>query len=334
MKKIIALFLAMFLMLSLAGCGSIDRLNYVKGLDKYVTLCDIEAIKVDTNSADYITVYKDSMASDLNTYTYSVSEGKVADGDITNIDYAGKVDGVAFTGGTAKGFDLTIGSGQFIEGFEEQLIGVKIGSTVDIKVTFPANYGDSTDLETGSKTIKLSGADAIFTVTVNSVKRPFSDVNDEFAKAAGFDNANAYLADLDERCIKKYIYDYLINNTSVTKLPPDNEGNCYSYHKNYYTDYAKYNGISFEELLSYYGMDEATFKNNVLTEEVVLYAAFDKLGLEVTDEAINAKIEELAKLNETTAEEIEKNYDKNYIEYIYVNNAVINTLYEKVNVIK
>lgn len=332
MKKTISLILVtLILTVTLAGCGDKDRLNYVKGLKDYVELCDFENISVDLNSAEYLEIYNGAISSDLETYTYPVEDGAVADGDTANIDYAGKVNGVAFTGGTAEGYDLTIGSGSFIEGFESQLVGVKVGETVDITVTFPADYGDSTDLETGSKTIVLSGADAVFTVKINSIKRHYSEVNDKFALAAGFENTDKYYTDLKERCIKSYICDYIIGNSTVTELPPDKDGNCYDYHKKYYTDYAVNGyGITFEELLSYNNMKEEDFKVEMLTQEVIMYAVFDALDLEVTEEATAAKTQELAELNETTVDEIKKAYDDNYIEYIYVNNMVINTLYEKI----
>ncbi len=334
MKRIIALLLITLLMtFTLVGCGDMDRLNYVKGLKDYVELCDIENITVDLKSEDYLEAYKNALNSDLNAYPYSVEEGVVADGDVANIDYAGKVDGVAFTGGTAEEFDLTIGSGQFIDGFEEQLIGVKIGDTVDINVTFPEGYNDSTDLETGSKTIKLSGTDAVFTVTVNSVKRTYSEVNDDFAAAAGFDSADAYLKELEKECIKNYVYNYIINNSTVKKLPPDKHGNGYGYYKQYYTNYATNYGYTFESFLSANGMDEAAFKEDILKSEVIMYACFDALGLKVTSEAVNAKTDEIAKIYNTTADEVKEVYGNNYIESIYVNDTVVETLYEKITIV-
>ena len=77
------------------------------------------------------------------------------------------MDGVAFTGGTATGYDLTLGSGSFIDGFEDQIIGHNVGDTFDVTVTFPDGYGDSTDAE--GNTITLSGKEAVFSVTLNSI---------------------------------------------------------------------------------------------------------------------------------------------------------------------
>lgn len=95
------------------------------------------------------------------------------DGDVVNIDYEGKVDGVAFDGGTAQGQELTLGSGDFIEGFEEGLVGAKKGEKKELNVTFPADYQEAS----------LAGKEAVFDVTVNSViVRTDAELNDEFVQ--------------------------------------------------------------------------------------------------------------------------------------------------------
>ena len=96
-----------------------------------------------------------------NDKSEEIKEGTVENGDVANIDYEGKLNGKAFDGGTAEGYDLTIGSGSFIDGFEDGLIGKKIGDTVDLNLTFPKDYS-STD---------LAGKEVVFTVKINSVKR-------------------------------------------------------------------------------------------------------------------------------------------------------------------
>ncbi len=331
MKRILGIILTVLVFtVSLTGCGSIDRLNYTKGLDDYVELCDLDAIKIDRNSADYVKVNTNIMESDLTKYTEKITEGKVADGDITNIDYAGKVDGVAFKDGTAQGDTLQIGSGRFIPGFEDQLIGVKIGSTVDIKVTFPADYGYTTDLATGSKSIKLSGAEAVFTVTVNYVERPYGEVNDEFAAAAGFKTADEYMVDLQKRADEQYVVNYVVEN-STYGIPDDKEGNSYTYHKNRYTSVAQYYyNMSFEDFLSANTLDENAFKKEVLGTEIILYACFDKLGLKVPENIVDEKAEEIAKANNATKEEALKEFTENYIESIYVEEQAVEKLVEKV----
>ena len=103
-------------------------------------------------------------------------ERAAKDGDDTVIDFVGKKDGVAFDGGTAKDYNLALGSGQFIPGFEEGIIGHKKGETFDIPLKFPENYHAA----------ELAGADVVFTVTLNDVKESkLPELNDEFAAKAG-----------------------------------------------------------------------------------------------------------------------------------------------------
>lgn len=107
------------------------------------------------------------------TYEPVENRDKVQKGDVAVIDFEGKKDGVAFDGGTAKGFSLNIGSGQFIPGFEDGVIGMKKGETKDLNLTFPAEYNNA----------ELAGKDVVFTVTVHEIKEKVKpELNDDFAK--------------------------------------------------------------------------------------------------------------------------------------------------------
>lgn len=103
----------------------------------------------------------------------TLEEGQVQNGDLVSIDFEGKIDGEPFAGGQASDYTLEIGSRTFIEGFEEQIVGMSVGETRDINVRFPDNYGKE----------ELAGKDAVFTVTVKLIKRKeLSPLDDEFAK--------------------------------------------------------------------------------------------------------------------------------------------------------
>lgn len=139
-----------------------DREDYVGlqdiDIDEYVVLNDYRNMKV--------TAYKpeaddESIEQYINSdlLTGSITDRAVESGDVVNIDYVGKKDGEAFEGGTASGYDLEIGSGSFIEGFEDGLIGVMPGDTVDLDLTFPEDYGAE----------ELAGQAVVFTVTVNGI---------------------------------------------------------------------------------------------------------------------------------------------------------------------
>ena len=112
----------------------------------------------------------------------------VADGDTINIDYTGYVDDVAFEGGAATGYDLTIGSGAFIDGFESSLVGKTVGETLDINVTFPEEYPNNPD---------LAGAEAVFTVTINYVGKEITlTTENAYSEIFGYDSMEAINVDI------------------------------------------------------------------------------------------------------------------------------------------
>ncbi len=153
-------------------------------------LIDPATLKVEKLVAD---VSDDEVAEAMNrladgTRTYTArGEGEAAEsGDAAVIDFVGRVDGEEFEGGKADDFQLTLGSGQFIPGFEEQLVGAKAGESRDVSVTFPAEYGEP----------KLAGKPAVFAVTVKEVKKPDAVMlDDAFAQKLGLDS----LATLKDR---------------------------------------------------------------------------------------------------------------------------------------
>ncbi|MBQ7096359.1 MAG: trigger factor [Clostridia bacterium] len=168
MKKI-ALFLALTLTAALLfGCSSKGPATFKEAdPDQYLTLGEYKGLtytKADTSVSEYqLQVALNKLLYDAGYGTLSdkkITKGKVQIGDTANIDYKGVKDGVAFEGGTAQGQDLNIGSGSFIAGFEEGLVGVEVGETVDLDLTFPENYGNA----------ELAGQAVVFTVKVNYIK--------------------------------------------------------------------------------------------------------------------------------------------------------------------
>jgi trigger factor len=121
----------------------------------------------------------------------TLEEGTIEKGDVTTLDFLGKVDGEPFKGGEGRDYTLEIGSGSFIEGFEDQLIGVSIGETKDLNVTFPEKY----------QAEELAGKDAVFTVTVKGIKRKeLADLDDEFAKdVSEFDTLEELKTDIKNK---------------------------------------------------------------------------------------------------------------------------------------
>ncbi|MCH5153138.1 MAG: trigger factor [Clostridiales bacterium] len=137
-----------------------------------------------------------SKVRERNARYIEVTDRPVQDGDQVNLDYSGKTDGVAFDGGTAEGQTLTIGSHTFIEGFEEQLVGMNIGETRDINVTFPEEYHAE----------ELKGKPAVFTVKINGITvKELPELDDEFAKdVSEFDTLKDYKADIKKNITERY----------------------------------------------------------------------------------------------------------------------------------
>lgn len=140
-----------------------DRADYVGfqdlDIDKYVTLGDYKKMKV---TATRPKVDEEGIEDYINSRLLvgTITNRPVKKGDVADIDYVGKKDGVAFEGGTASGYKLSIGSGGFIPGFEDGLVGVNVGETVDLNLTFPDNYRNA----------EMAGQEVVFTVTVNSIE--------------------------------------------------------------------------------------------------------------------------------------------------------------------
>ena len=142
--------------------------------------------------------------------TIDVTDRGVDYTDTVNLDYAGSVDGVPFEGGTAQGQALKIGSGAFIPGFEEQMVGMTVGEEKDLNVTFPEKYHAE----------NLAGKNAVFHVKVNSItKTELPELDDDFAQDNGFDTFDAYKADVAKKLqeIADTNYDVEIENALIEK---------------------------------------------------------------------------------------------------------------------
>ena len=327
--------LAVLTLALLVGCGKNDaRILYNDKLSKYVELGDYKNIPVDTNSDTFKEFYDEVISSDIysNDLYVRKTEGEVADGDTANIDYEGKKDGVAFDGGTAKGYDLKIGSGSFIEGFESGLIGKKIGDTVDLNLTFPEDY-QSTD---------LAGKAVVFTVKINYVKTDEERKPEDYYKELDFDTLDAYEADVTERAVKNYLLDTIKTNSEIKDYPEKDTETIYTTYKkmvdkNIQSQY----GIDLATYLSYNNQTEDDFKASitdeqikpVMDEQMVLYAVLDKEKLGVTDKEIQAQLDETVKGYSGVSEnEIKEFYGDFYFEYLAVNEKALDYLYKNADI--
>ena len=156
-----------------------------------VTLGDYKGVEVEVHDVNVTDEEVQSYVDSLVTYNPVMKEVDRAakDGDTVNIDYVGKKDGVAFDGGTAQGYDLTLGSGTFIDGFESGLVGAKKGDKLELNLTFPEQYGNA----------DLAGQAVVFEVTVNEVKESTdTKLDDEWVKNYSNGAQNTVAEFLDE----------------------------------------------------------------------------------------------------------------------------------------
>lgn len=210
----------------------------------------------------------DQMLSSFTTYE-DTDKKVVEDGDVVNIDYEGKVDGKTFEGGSAQGQDLEIGSGSFIEGFEEGLIGKKVGETVDLNLQFPKEY-----------TEELAGKKVTFTVTINSIKKTvvttYDTLTDEFVKenmgaAYGYETKEEYLKDYEKfykedlenqkkQAIMSAYNTELYDKTDFSGISKDALDKEYKKNMDLLEGYAKENGMKLDEYLESAGVDKDSYR--------------------------------------------------------------------------
>ena len=324
-----------------AGTEDYGPEAYLSGINvaDYVTLGEYKGIEVSVDAPVVTDEYLDSYIDYVlqsNMVTTEITDRPVEEGDIVNIDYEGKIDGVAFDGGTAQGYDLTIGSGTFIDGFEDGLIGAETGETVDVNVTFPENYQGE----------EVAGKDAVFTVTVNSISvETLPELTDEFVQGldVGVNTVEEY---------RQYAYDLLMeeeqathdSNAEIAVLeavmagsqiqdPPEDMTNRY-YNRiiDNMTYYASLYGYDLETFLSMQGTSEDAIRESAAQagqEIIVMQAIADAEGLSVTDEELDAEIETNAgSLGYDDVEEYRASLDvEGYREYM-MSEKVLNFLLE------
>lgn len=337
-KSIYSIVSVLLIAMVFVGCSKTkDRILYAETkLSKYVDLCDYNGIEVDTSTDEFTesiqaVIDEDVVQNDL----YVIKDsGEIKDGDTVNIDYEGKKDGVAFDGGTAQGYDLTIGSGSFIDGFEDGLVGVSVGETVDLNLTFPKEY----------QAEDLAGQDVVFTVKVNYIKTTDPLKADEYYEDLGFKSVEEYNDDVKERAIKNYLLEKVTADSKVSSYPEQDLEKVYeSYKKSVEFSVKNQYGIDFATYLSYSGSTEEKFKEDAITNQIKpimdiqipLYAIFDKEKIKVDQAKIDDAIKEsLAKIGDSsvTADDLKTAYGEFYFEQAFVTEKVLDYLYKNAKI--
>ena len=327
MKRLVAICISVLLLVSLlAGCGNDRYYNY--DITEFIEVQEYSNV-VDRTSLAYLQ-YRDefyNMTFGENLAT-EVESGKIEDGDVANIDYVGKKDGVAFSGGTASSYDLKIGSGTFIPGFEDGLIGVEIGTTVDLNLTFPEAYSNA----------ELAGQDVVFTVTVNYAIK-YADPTEADARKYGFNDLADYNKQSDEYAIMICMFNNIYQVTTFKSFPEKEETELLNGILTYYEEYYGQQGISIETLAQYNGMTLDQFKEYLLEQSIKPYMKRDLVSYYVlqiyeqplTDKDIEATIERLREENEEPLESL--SYDQIEFEQEAAFEKAKNILFQNAEVI-
>lgn len=225
------------------------------GIDAFMTAGDYMGVQV---SEDVITVTEEDVDAQISTNLSSYplvitdTESTVEIGDTVNLDYSGSMDGVVFDGGTAEGYDLVIGSGSFIDDFEEQLVGMHVGEDGEVEVTFPDPYDNNPD---------FAGKDAVFTVKINQIKRTLTEVNEEWLAAnAEGKTEEEYRQSIKETLEKSNKSSAAMTNFCETveflQFPQDRVDYCLEQMQSYYEMYASMYGMTYEDFIAAMGMTE------------------------------------------------------------------------------
>lgn len=339
MKRIVATALALVLLISLCACGAKggETLLYnYKDLSKYIEMPEYKGIEVsldDPDVANAITkAYNEGMASLGLGETAEVASGTVQNGDTAHITYVGKINGEAFSGGSTDeaGTDLVIGSNSYIDGFEEGLIGAKVGETVVLDLKFPKNYHSA----------DFAGKDVEFTVTVKYIKRTtYPEMTEDNAKSLGFESVENYKKTTTENCVKEYLLQQIATKAKVLEYPQAELDYYVAGEVNYYKEQATQSGYTFEDFLKNYNMDEKTFKEqieknykNSMAHYMSVYYIARAEGLTIDEEGLKKGYEDLAKEYSMEVSEVKKYMNDEQVEFSVIYDNVLNFLYESAKI--
>ncbi len=330
--------------------AGLTEAGLINGVDttSIVTLADYENLVVPMSEVAATTEEVDSSIQSTLSSHKTVSEDSsivIESGDTVNIDYVGSIDGVEFEGGNSngEGYDLEIGSGTFIDGFEDQLIGHTPGEEVVVTATFPADYTNA----------DLAGKEAEFAVTIHGVyvtpeltdafvQENFSDVASTAEEYRAYVENNFYHSHLEE-----YLHNYILENSSISSYPKTYVKALKSLTK--YND--EQTMLYYNQMFAQYGMETYTnvwdtvdgVENEIEYEQdltnraqemakqaLVYQAVYEKAGLNVDYDAI------IAEMSETSGEDYVTNmtetYGKGYMIQAEMQSVVLDYLADNANV--
>lgn len=304
-KKMLSLAAGMCVTaLLLTGCSSEISNDYVT-ISKYKGV-EVEKVK-DVKITDELVDKEIQALLEDEATTIEVKDRAAKDGDIVNIDFVGKMDGVAFDNGSAKNQECEIGSDTYIDGFEAGIIGHSIGETFDLNLKFPEVYPQSPD---------KAGKDCVFTITLNGIKeKVVPELTDELVQEFS-DTAKTveeyrsevkkqmeeYVKSTNETKLRENVTKAIMDNTQVTKYPKDRLKNMQEKIHAQYEEMAEYYNLEFEEFLTQYmNMTEETFNSQLIKaakdqikQQMAMELIAEKAEIDVSDKVLEKRYEQFA----------------------------------------
>ena len=310
-------------------------------VEKCVTLGDYKGVTVEktiqsVTDEDVQNEIDDALAN------YPVEVDQAAkEGDTVNIDYVGKIDGEEFDGGSDQGADLKLGSGKFIDGFEDGLIGARKGETRTLNLTFPEDY-----------TQDLAGKAVEFTVTVNAVKEPLSEPTDQWVadNIEGYDNIADYKAGIRseqeesneqtaENQVRYAAWTQVIDNCTINEYPETLVEVGKKLYEQQVETYAKYAGMELDAYIESSGLTQEEYQSNmeeygknVAAQALVCQAICDKEGFAIGDDDYQKALQDMLTEYGCTEDELIQTYGQDNVEQSIMLNRVSNLILENANV--
>ena len=310
-------------------------------VEKCVTLGDYKGVTVE-KTIQSVTDEDVQNEIDNALANYPVEVDQAAkEGDTVNIDYVGKIDGEEFDGGSDQGADLKLGSGKFIDGFEDGLIGARKGETRTLNLTFPEDY-----------TQDLAGKAVEFTVTVNAVKEPLSEPTDQWVadNIEGYDNIADYKAGIRseqeesneqtaENQVRYAAWTQVIDNRTINEYPETLVEVGKKLYEQQVETYAKYAGMELDAYIESSGLTQEEYQSNmeeygknVAAQALVCQAICDKEGFAIGDDDYQKALQDMLTEYGCTEDELIQTYGQDNVEQSIMLNRVSNLILENANV--
>ena len=310
-------------------------------VEKCVTLGDYKGVTVE-KTIQSVTDEDVQNEIDNALANYPVEVDQAAkEGDTVNIDYVGKIDGEEFDGGSDQGADLKLGSGKFIDGFEDGLIGARKGETRTLNLTFPEDY-----------TQDLAGKAVEFTVTVNAVKEPLSEPTDQWVadNIEGYDNIADYKAGIRseqeesneqtaENQVRYAAWTQVIDNCTINEYPETLVEVGKKLYEQQVETYAKYAGMELDAYIESSGRTQEEYQSNmeeygknVAAQALVCQAICDKEGFAIGDDDYQKALQDMLTEYGCTEDELIQTYGQDNVEQSIMLNRVSNLILENANV--